>query len=365
MTGINRMSFASTVLVYEFFTGGGCPPGDLAGGLAAEALGMLWALLVDFRSWGAVRTITAFDLRFEERVPGLSRETLPADEIVYALPGEHENVYLSLLKRCDAALVLAPETNGILAKLTAQAVMAGVPLLGSSASAVATAGDKGACSRLFGLAKLPAPRTCITSFANAPQIARQINCPLVIKPLDGVGSEGVCRVDRLSDLPAFLAMVRQVTCHERILLQSFISGVHASVSLLVADGRCLPLSLNCQLIETGSPFRYWGSQVPFHHPAAENALGLARSAVNLIPGLNGYVGVDMVLKDDSAQLVEINPRLTTSYIGLRQIAQANLARAIWEACREGILPDRIPLAGQVVIKKDDPGSWNLSAGKSS
>jgi predicted ATP-grasp superfamily ATP-dependent carboligase len=356
------MSSASTVFIYEFFTGGGCPAGELPSGLAAEALGMLWALLADFRRWGAVRTITALDPRFEERVPGLNRTTLPADEVVCALPIEHEATYLSLLKRCDAVLVIAPETNGILAGLTAQAEIAGIPLLGSSASAAAAAGDKAACSRIFRLAKLPIPKTRAASFISAPQVAKEMGFPLVIKPLDGVGSEGVCRVDCLSDLPAALAILCQVTSHERILLQSYISGIHASVSLLIAEGRCLPLSLNRQLIEAGSPFQYHGSQVPFEHRLGKQALGLACSAVSLIPGLNGYVGVDLILEKDLVQLIEINPRLTTSYIGLRQVAQINLAQAIWEACRKGVLPDRVPLIGQVVIRKDDPDSWGLKPG---
>jgi tyramine---L-glutamate ligase len=231
--------------------------------------------------------------------------------------------------------------------------------LGSSASAAAMAGNKAICSRLFDLANLPTPRTRAASFFTVPQIARQMGCPLVIKPLDGVGSEGVCQLDRIADLPEVLELVRRATSQEQILLQSLASGIHASVSLLATEDRCLPLSLNLQLIQAGTPFRYWGSQVPFHHPARDRAMELASSAVSLIPGLKGHVGVDMVLADDLIQLIEINPRLTTSYIGLRQVARVNLAHAIWDACQNGILPDSVPLDGQVVIRKDDPNSWNL------
>jgi tyramine---L-glutamate ligase len=353
------MSSIPTILVFEFFTGGGCSEGPLPGGLAAEALGMLWALLTDFRNWGAVHTIAPLDPRFDKRVVGLSRKTLPADEVVYALPGKHEEVYLSLLKRCDAVLVLAPETNGILTRLTAQAEMAGIPILGSNASAIAIAGDKTACNLLFLRAKLPSPKTRMASFDSADHVAKQMGYPLMIKPIDGVGSEGVFRMDSNKDLCAILEKVRRATDHDRILLQSFVDGIHASVSLIVSNGRCLPLSLNRQVMEAGSEFHYLGSQVPFDHPACRHAIDLAISAVQTIPGLRGYVGVDMVLTNDKAQLIEINPRLTTSYIGLRQVARANLAEAIWDACRNGILPECIPLSGQVVIKKDEPASWGM------
>jgi tyramine---L-glutamate ligase len=353
------MSSVPTVLVYEFFTGGGCPDGLLPKGLAAEALGILWALLADFRNWGAVHTITPLDPRFNECVPELNCKTLPADEVVDALPENHEAIYHSLLKRCDAVLIVAPETNGILAKLTAQAELAGKIILGSSASAVATAGDKAACGMLFLRAKLPTPKTRMSDFASADRIAKQIGFPLVVKPIDGMGSEGVFRLNRISELPAILDLIRKVTDHDRILLQTYVEGIHASVSLMVSHGHCLPLSLNRQLMEIGSKFHYLGSQTPCNYSARDDALALASSAVRLIPGLRGYVGVDLVLTAGASWLIEINPRLTTSYIGLRQVAQANLAKTIWDACRDGVLPDSIPLAGQVVIQKDDPAFWGL------
>jgi tyramine---L-glutamate ligase len=353
------MACFSTVLVYEFFTAGGFPPGKLPGGLATEALGMLWALLADFRRWGTVRTITALDPRFEERVPGLNRNTLPANEVTSASPGNHPGIFDSLLKRCTFAMIIAPETGGVLADLTSKAESAGVPVLGSSSSAVITAGNKSSCDRLFRAAGLPTPTTLAVEFASAHQAAEQIGCPLIIKPVDGMGSEGVCRVDRLSEIAAILEMVRTVTSGDQILLQRLAAGTPVSVSLLKTGERCLPLSLNRQWIEGGSQFRYLGSEVPFHHHAGERAMELACSAVRLIPGLGGYVGVDLVLEEDSAQLIEINPRLTTSYIGLRQVCAVNLAQAITETCLKGILPGMISLAGRATIMKDDPVSWRI------
>jgi predicted ATP-grasp superfamily ATP-dependent carboligase len=354
---MNRMSVPSNVFVYEYFSGGGSPDGNVPDGLAAEALGMLGALLADFQKWDAVRTVTILDPRFENRIPGLNRHTLPADEVVCASPDEHDAVFLSLLGCCEAALVVGPETDRILSGLSRGVESAGIPLLGSSASAAATAGDKEACSRIFCSANLPAVESCIAGFDSAEQTAEEKGFPLVFKPLDGIGSEGVCLVGDRLDIAEALSRVRRATAHDRILLQPFIDGIHASVSLLVAGGRCLPLSLNLQLIRPGMPFDYRGCEVPFDHPKIQNAWDLACSASNLIPGLNGYVGVDMILADDSFRLVEINPRLTTSYIGLRQVSRLNPAKMIFEACTRNILPDRVPLEGRVVVVKDDPDSW--------
>jgi len=355
------MTTPSTVLVYEFFAGGGFPVEDLPDGLAAEALGMLWAVLADFRRWGAVRAITALDPRFEEQVPGLNRNTLPASEVIRAPHARHEEIYCSLLKRCDAALIIAPETGGILAALTREAGLARIPVLGSNLSAITKAGNKATCHRIFQKAALPTPETHSVTFSSAGSVAQKMGYPIVAKPIDGVGSKGVFMVNNLSDLVSSMLMVRCVTARDQILLQSFASGIHVSVSLLISASGCLPLSLNRQLIDVGSPFEYLGSQVPFQHKAGGRAIDLACSAVRLIPGLRGYAGVDLVLTDDDAQIIEINPRLTTSYIGLRQVAPVNLARAIWEACLKGILPDRVALSGQVTIRRDDPNSWGFAA----
>ncbi len=355
------MSMPSKVLVYEYFSGGGFPEGKIPQGLAAEALGILWALLVDFKKWDAVRTLTVLDPRFEGRIPGLNRDTLPADEVILVSPGKQDIAFLSLLNRCDAALVVAPETDGILSRLSRQVESAGIPLLGSSASATAIAGNKEVCHRIFGRANLPAVETCIAGFDSVERKAEEQGFPLVFKPLDGMGCEGVCLVAGPVDIPIALTRIRQASSsRDRILLQPFINGIHMSVSLLVAGGDCVALSLNRQLIQPGLPFEYQGSEVPFSHEKARYAVDLARLTVDRIPGLNGYVGVDLIMTDASVQLVEINPRLTTSYIGFRQVSRVNPSKMIFNACTRGDLPDHVPLSGRTVVMKHDPGSWGYS-----
>ena len=50
-------------------------------------------------------------------------------------------------------------------------------------------------------------------------------------------------------------------------------------------------------------------------------------ACHSIPGLAGYIGFDLILTPDSRRLVvvEANPRLTTAYLGYRELAKENLA----------------------------------------
>jgi tyramine---L-glutamate ligase len=349
-----------TVFVHEYVTGGGWPAAELPRSLAAEAMAMLWALLADFRAWGQLRTVTTLDTRLVKSLAEFSPITLPADEVVHISPGRYEAIFSSLVACNDAAIIIAPETEGVLTRLSAMVVSAGIPLLSSRPAATAIAGDKAACYQRFRQAGLPTPLTFPATFATASQIADEIGYPLVIKPVDGVGCEGVCLVTRPAELADALVVLRQATRLSEILLQSFVGGTHASVSLLVAGGRALPLSLNRQEIETGCPFTYRGGIVPLSHPAAGRAFDVALGAVNLVSGLQGYVGVDLILTAEEAWLIEINPRLTTSYLGLRKVLDCNLAQAIWNACRRGILPANVSLSGQATFTKGDPAVWHTS-----
>ncbi|MEJ2598087.1 MAG: ATP-grasp domain-containing protein [Anaerolineales bacterium] len=342
------------IFVHELISGGGWSQGDLPPGLTGEGFAILSALLSDFQAWGAVRTITTLDDRLWAR-----RAELPAGEIVQVAPGEHERSFRSILTHCSAALIVAPETGGLLTRLSAIAVEAGVPLLGSSPKAVSLAGNKAVCDHIFRLAGLPTPFTRIANPASARSIAAVMGFPLVVKPLDGVGCEGVSRVNCVEELEPALQFVGQASQRKEILLQRFVPGNHVSVSLLVSEAGILPLSLNGQQIEPGQPFHYLGGIVPYPHPAEKQILELARAAARLLPGLRGYVGVDLVLGQDAAYLIEINPRITTSYVGLRRVLQANLAQWICDACLRGNLPAHVELKGQALFSKDGLAQTSL------
>ncbi|MCL4367875.1 MAG: ATP-grasp domain-containing protein [Actinobacteria bacterium] len=337
-------SSSSPILVHEFVTGGGWPDWDLPESLAGEGLAMLKALLADFRAWGRFPVLTTLD----RRLRGVS---LPADRVV-ALDAEvYHTSLVELAGSCEAALIVAPETRGTLEHLSALMLEAGVCLLGSRPEAVAVAADKWECHRLFELAGLATPETVRTTPAEAAGAAAQLGFPLVVKPIEGAGCEGVGLVrrpdmlERALDLPA----LRQA---ESLLLQRYIDGAHASVSLLVTGGDSVPLSLNEQWVQAGIPFVFRGGVAAISHDLRAQALDLARRAAALVPGLQGYVGVDLMLTEKRCSLIEINPRPTTSYVGVRRVVDINLAEAIWRACRDGVLPEAVAAAGEASFTKE-------------
>jgi predicted ATP-grasp superfamily ATP-dependent carboligase len=69
--------------------------------------------------------------------------------------------------------------------------------------------------------------------------------------------------------------------------------------------------------------------LPLSPGLAKRAGDLAVAVIRAMPACTGYVGVDLFVGSDPEgredAVIEINPRLTTSYVGLRALAEQNLA----------------------------------------
>jgi predicted ATP-grasp superfamily ATP-dependent carboligase len=101
------------------------------------------------------------------------------------------------------------------------------------------------------------------------------------------------------------------------------------------------LACNRQIIIEGEGGRlhFGGSEVNGLAHLREDLQDLADGIVQAIPGLGAYVGVDLILTDTGPVVVEVNPRLTTSYVGLAQVLGLNPARLVLDqsASREPVL----------------------------
>jgi predicted ATP-grasp superfamily ATP-dependent carboligase len=90
---------------------------------------------------------------------------------------------------------------------------------------------------------------------------------------------------------------------------------------------------------------------------------MAIRALQTLGDLCGYVGVDLVLGRDGESedtVIEINPRLTTSYVGLRAASRGNLAQAMLDAAigRQPILSfDEKPVRFNATGETWQPTDW--------
>ena len=194
-----------------------------------------------------------------------------------------------------------------------------------------------------------------TRSREATRAARSLGFPVVIKPARGAGCAGVTRVRREADLPAALARAQRAAGDKRALVQRFVSGTAASVALLSDGRRTRVLAVSGQTVAGTRLFSYAGGETPLTHPQAARAAAMARRTCRGLPGLKGYVGVDVVLADTEAFVIEVNPRLTTSYLGVRASLGENVAGLALLACAGALgAVSRAPPSGGLLGRGPDP-----------
>lgn len=320
------------IFVHESITGGGSGSSTIAPTLLAEGRMMLEALLADLIRVEDHQLVALIDRGQVGRITRHPRL------LVKEVRGGDHHAFGKMVEETDATLVIAPEKAGLLEGLTSIIEAKGKIVLGSSSVAVKTAGDKALTYQALKASGIPTPQTHLVRHSDdMVPLARHLGYPVVVKPLDGVGCQGVFVVRHETGLRRAVAAASRETGQEIQLMQPFVRGVHASVSLLTNGVRGLPVTLNLQVIRGRTRLSYCGGRVPLDHPLRPLAFRRAEEVVQAIPGLKGYVGIDVVLTDRDAVVIEVNPRLTTSYVGVRKVLRQNLGAMILTAAT-GDLP---------------------------
>jgi tyramine---L-glutamate ligase len=347
-------SMPSKILVYEYFTGGGWIAPEIPHDLASEGLAMLRAVTEDFYKLRKATVIATLDKR-------LIDTPLTADSVAIVTPDKYKETISGLLKECDFALIIAPETDDLLAGLIKQAEDCGVKTLGCTPAAIRITSDKWECHKILSQAGLPVPETIVetgfkpvsTNRYNVREAALKIGFPLVIKPIDGVGCEGVNLVKDMITLRTILEDDDPIYT-DRLLIQEYIKGEHLSASILSTGKDFIILSLNRQHISEGMPFKYSGGEIMPPPDKGDELHHITQKIIDAIPGLKGYFGIDLIRSNEGYKIIEINPRLTTSYTGLRKVINFNLAEAIYNSVINGRLPENVKLSGNYTFTKKMP-----------
>jgi predicted ATP-grasp superfamily ATP-dependent carboligase len=312
----------SKVLVYEYVTGGGLADRELPASWAIEGAAMRRAIVGDFAAVPGVRVVTTLDSRLPvEALPGVG---------VRIISDRDGCSFESLAAEADYTVLIAPETDGILSGLTRAIERVGGRSLGSGDRAIDLVGDKARLAHHFVGCGIPTPPTRMVG-PTSRDLPAEWEGPIVVKPRSGAGSVDTVVV-RDRRCPPWVGRSRLAVA------QPFLVGEPMSASFLVdRDGHPTLLAVGRQRIDIDPEGRisYGGGVIPAKIdacPAAvEEALASVVAAVPL-PGLRGFVGVDFLLHAHGrATILEINPRPTTSYVGLSHLAPAGTVAGAWLA----------------------------------
>ncbi len=302
------------LFIYEWVTGGGLvgSEGKLPESLLREGLAMAQAAAADAVAAG-IEPVLLRDLR----VPTLHAAGGEAVEV--ASRAEHNEAFEQLAGEADAVLLIAPETDRALLDVVRRAEALNSPLISPGAAFVEIASDKQRTAEMLAAAGIATPPAVVLD--PDEMLPATFAYPAVIKPLDGAGSQNTHVLAHAGDRPPAYAWPRR--------LERYAPGVPASVGVIgVAGGQAVALPPCRQRLSMDGRLAYLGGTTPLAEGLAERAARLARQAIAAMPPLTGYAGVDLVLGDDPDGsldvVIEINPRLTTSYVGLRRVVRGGL-----------------------------------------
>ncbi|VUT24259.1 MAG: Tetrahydromethanopterin:alpha-L-glutamate ligase [Candidatus Methanolliviera sp. GoM_asphalt] len=279
-------------------------------GIIKEGRAMLKTLAHNFTALGHQ---VYYPAKEEERIPGI------------AVRGEFFRTVEKLSERCDAALVIAPERDDILYELTS-IIEDGTVNLGSPPNAVKNCSDKLKTTNILLSNEIKAPEVI-----DEEEWINKKEKKFVLKPRFGCGSKGVMVV---SD---------PQTKKEGLILTRYIEGEHISTSLIVGEDEVLPLTVNEQLTSIDGGINYLGGIVPYRTERWNEIMSISVETARIM-GCRGYVGIDIILSDEP-YIVDVNPRPTTSIIGIDKAINFELADLILRG-KFGGLPPKVEIRGE-------------------
>ncbi|HWB09637.1 MAG TPA: ATP-grasp domain-containing protein [Pirellulales bacterium] len=311
--------------VYEYLSGGGLlsheGPGDGLQPLLAEGRAMCRAVAADLAQIEGAEVTCLRDARQSGWQPEACRC------VDVRTRDEHDRAFDCYAAQADWTLVIAPEIGGALAERCRRVRAVGGRPLTSPPRLIELASDKHATAEHLRQSGVPAPRGI--PFKLGETWPRGFSYPAIWKPLDGAGSQGLRYVEH-SDVPVPPLDGRAGRLEEFHPWPNGKGDQAASVAFLCGPQACIALPPCTQRLDPA--FHYLGGRLPLPASLAQRATHLALRAIRSLSEPLGYLGVDLALgteADGSADVViEVNPRLTTSYIGLRAVCRENLAEAM-------------------------------------
>lgn len=338
------------LFISEWITSGAWEEPHVPASLLREGTAMLVAMATDLGRIPDCKVSTTWDRRWGECPLTLTEG--PPIEVRIVENAEQENRrFEELCREADAVLIIAPEFDDILADRCRLVEELGAESLNCSVESIRLCADKLELARRLESLKIPTIPTREIDLSREI-LESDLEFPLVVKPRDGAGCLETYLLRKAADWQHFQKVKRQEsrdkdrkdwTGPTSWIVQPYLDGRTLSIAAIVGGEQwngepwleVFPLAEQ-DVIEQG-PFRYRGGRIPQTSFLQHEATHLVRKIARQIPGLSGYIGIDLIAPFRTAEevvVVEINPRLTTSYLGYRELADQNPA--------EYLIPSRCP-----------------------
>ncbi|MGZ8152576.1 MAG: ATP-grasp domain-containing protein [Methylovulum sp.] len=321
------------ILVFEYITGGGFNKQELPDSLAREGCLMLEALLDNLSELEDTELVLMLDWRF---IKLIARSEIN----VVVIESEHDSheKFFHLAQQCDAIWPIAPEFDGILQTLCQGVESLGKILLTSPATAVALTANK---FNVYQHLCQQAIATVATRIVNAD--LRYSSGEWIIKPIDGVGCADSYLINDSQDFA-------RISKHNgEYIIQPHIQGKKTSLSCLFKQGQGSLMCVNLQRFDIINK-QYQLSAIEVNYLVDLNSYReLVDAIAQAIPELWGYAGIDLIETPEQRLVLEINPRLTTSFVGIYAATGINVAEQVLKLLTDA--PDIKTTCNQTILIK--------------
>ena len=347
------MSIRRPILVFEYLLADPAAWRVASESMRGEATAMLTAILYDFERLSDYRPVLLLSSEAARRLSVFGCLNKQTDSIVFeGGPTEWLSKPTRVPDEFAASFIIAPETDGILVSLLRQ-LQSGPWIKSRSLNVPWTMAqifaDKYQTFLWLREQRIRTPATkslndaALDSLCEYRVTTVDDRCDQtlptstrigIIKPRDGAGSDGISLVPMSES--QFIR--RPETCFgdDPWIIQRFIPGIPCSVGFIGGgpsqETIILPPAQQQMRLIDSRP-RYGGGQIPCDPEIAIAVAMVAGQIAEAMGSFSGYIGADMVVTRDEhgvvlAHVIEINPRLCTSYIGYRALAEENLAACL-------------------------------------
>ena len=339
------------VAVLEYLSGGGLHKDVNSASMVKEGLAMLTALATDLAQCGH-DVHTCANVAFRSAKAALCASFAERKATLSVHPIDHNNDehswldrWLEVASQCDRTIVIAPEIHQQLEDIVAKLRRSGATVVASSGAFLQATSCKLSTANFFKKSQVPHPATQSLSRYLRSIDKLDDNKPasaVTLKRRDGAGCVDMKVFANPRKLTEWLKNHEfQNLREDEWIVQEWLAGRPASMALLAGDEWKLLGAVNQRISLEHSESQlgvfevsYLGGTGPLAGVSVEQLANLASRVREALPfGAVGWIGIDFLVPDESVGskdlvVIEVNPRLTTSYLGYRKWYGHTLADAL-------------------------------------
>ena len=290
------------VLIYEYFTGGGIINEELcSSSLLSEAKIIVNSVVNEYCKSQEYQVYYFLDSRLKLDNLGKSIEVKSSEQLYD----------IKLLRTFDLILPILPEQNMELYSYCEFLAEQNIETLISSPETIKVLSDKYVFSSFCHKHNIP----CIPSYLSS-QINAIPHDTIIEKDRYGVGCSHVKKISKKDSIK-----------RKKMIYQPYIKGNHFSLCVYYEKKSFKILTLNEQdIVLDNNKIKLRSLKVNVKNSHYLELYSILRNIYKSLPGLYAYVGVDLIMTRDKILVVEVNPRLTTSFTGISSTLGINLSQ---------------------------------------